>query len=104
MNNSSMGGGPDKSPKKKSVAKGKTRATPNDKNSGKPAAKSPSKKKSAQKPLNLNIKEGGLHESLGIPKDEKVPLAKEKAALKSKSPKVRKEAQLAINMRKWDKK
>ena len=28
------------------------------------------------------IKEGGLHESLGIPEDQKIPLAKKRAAAK----------------------
>jgi hypothetical protein len=58
----------------------------------------------AKKPMDLDIKKGGLHDSLGIPEDESIPMEKKEAALKSKSPLVRKQAQLAINMSKWDKK
>lgn len=96
---------------KKSMASGaKSKATASKAKAkpGMPVAKKKvaAKKKVNQekKPMDLDIKKGGLHESLAIPKDESIPMGKKEAALKSKSPLVRKQAQLAINMSKWDKK
>lgn len=52
----------------------------------------------------VSFKKGGLHESLGVPAGKKIPAAKLAQALKSKNPKVKKQAQLAKNMAKWKKK
>ncbi len=43
--------------------------------------------------------EGALHRSLGVPKDEKIPLSKLKAAA-AKGGKLGKRAQFALNVRK----
>jgi hypothetical protein len=53
----------------------------------------------------LNPKnKGKLHEETGTPKGQKIPLAKEEAALHSSDPAIRKRANFAINARKWNKK
>ena len=44
---------------------------------------------------------GWLHKDLGVEGDEKIPLDKEKEALKSPDPAVRRRAQFAINARSW---
>lgn len=45
--------------------------------------------------------EGLLHKKLGVPAGQKIPLSKIKAAEKSKSPALRKEARFADNARKF---
>jgi hypothetical protein len=47
---------------------------------------------------------GALHRNLGVPEDQKIPADKLEAALHSKDPKVRKEAQLAKTLSKLRKK
>lgn len=42
---------------------------------------------------------GKLHEHLHVPKDEKIPEEKLRDALKSKDPKIRKEANLAMTLK-----
>jgi hypothetical protein len=42
---------------------------------------------------------GGLHKSLGVKPGEKIPAKKLEAAEKSKSPKIRKQAQLAETLK-----
>lgn len=42
---------------------------------------------------------GKLHEHLGVPKDEKIPEDKLEAAKNSKSPTIRKEANLAMTLK-----
>ncbi len=49
------------------------------------------------------IKKGGLHESLGVPEDKKIPTSKLKKAEHSKDPKVKKQAVLAENFAKMRK-
>jgi hypothetical protein len=51
-----------------------------------------------------SIKEGGLHESLGVAEDKKIPASKLKKAEHSKDPKVKKQAILAENFTKMRKK
>ena len=51
--------------------------------------------------LHLKLKEGALHEDLGIAKGKKIPLEKEEKAKHSSNPKLRKRATFAINARKW---
>ena len=45
--------------------------------------------------------EGKLHKALGIPRGQKIPLSKEEKAAHSKSPTLRREAQFALNARKF---
>jgi hypothetical protein len=47
---------------------------------------------------------GKLHKALKVPLDKKIPLAKLEKAENSKSPKIRKQAQLAETLRKMRKK
>jgi hypothetical protein len=57
-----------------------------------------------QRPLTQvasEIHKGGLHESLGVPEDEKIPQAKIRQALHSKSHRIRKQAQLAKTFAKY---
>ncbi len=52
----------------------------------------------SRKPLSEvaeSIHKGGLHESLGVPEDEKIPQSKIRQAIHSKSHRIRKQAQLA---------
>lgn len=64
-----------------------------------------SKKKWIQKAKKSgDIQEGGLHKSLGVSEDKKIPVSKLKKAEKSKDPKVRKQAVLAENFAKMRKK
>jgi hypothetical protein len=49
-------------------------------------------------------KPGALHEKLGVPEDKKIPKSKIKKAEKSKSPKLREEANLAETLGKMRKK
>jgi len=54
-------------------------------------------KKKGQKPI--KFKEGGLHKSLGIPKDQPIPKSKIRAALKGEyGPKAKKQAMLMENV------
>lgn len=45
--------------------------------------------------------EGRLHKALGVPEGQKIPVSKLDAAAHSKSPALRKEAQFALNARKF---
>lgn len=53
--------------------------------------------------LNLHLKKGALHEMLGIPKDEEIPMDELIRAAHSKNPKLRKRALFAISARGWKK-
>ena len=58
-----------------------------------------------QKKSGIHIKashEGRLHRATKTKQGDKIPLAKEEAAAHSKNPKVRKEAQFALNARKFN--
>ena len=44
---------------------------------------------------------GKLHKALGVPKDNKISSAALEKAKKSKSPALRKEANFALNAKKW---
>ena len=48
----------------------------------------------------MGMKKGALHDDLGVPRSEKIPLAKVQAAAKSDDPTLRRRAQLALNFRK----
>ena len=61
------------------------------------------KKKNWVKKVVKNMDKGGLHRSLGVPAGEKIPVSKIKAAAKSGSPKVKKQANLALTFRKMKK-
>jgi hypothetical protein len=53
----------------------------------------------------INIKpsrKGLLHKKLGVPQGEKIPASKLAKAKKSKSPSLRKEANFAVNAKKFD--
>lgn len=55
-----------------------------------------------RKKLHLSLKEGALHRDLGIPEDQKIPLATEAhAAAHAQNKLTRKRAQMALNMRHW---
>lgn len=54
-----------------------------------------------RKPMNLHLKKGALHSSLGVKQGSKIPVSKIKAAESSSSPLLRKRAQFADNARKW---
>lgn len=45
--------------------------------------------------------EGKLHKALGIPAGQKIPLSKEEKATHSRNPTLRREAQFAINARRF---
>lgn len=45
--------------------------------------------------------EGKLHKALGVPAGQKIPVAKLETAAHSKSPALRKQAQFALNARKF---
>jgi hypothetical protein len=47
------------------------------------------------------IKKGALHKSLGVPQDKKIPAAKLEKAAHSKSPLLRKRANLAMTFKKY---
>jgi len=51
--------------------------------------------------LNLHLKKGALHKTLGIAAGKKIPLSRERKAAHSGSKLERKRAQFAINARKW---
>lgn len=54
--------------------------------------------------MSIKIKkshEGKLHKALGVPMGEKIPLGKIEKAAHSSSPSLRKEAQFALNARKF---
>lgn len=52
--------------------------------------------------ININpANKGKLHSQLGVPPGQKIPLAKLEAAKNSKNPAVRKEANFALNARKF---
>jgi hypothetical protein len=64
------------------------------------------RKMAAKKPGGSGIKinpanKGKLHAALGVPQGQKIPAAKLAAAKKSKNPAVRKEANFAVNARKF---
>lgn len=44
---------------------------------------------------------GKLHKALGIPAGQKIPLVKEEKAARSSNPALRREAQFALNARKF---
>jgi hypothetical protein len=44
---------------------------------------------------------GKLHKALGVPAGQPIPLSKEEKAARSKNPTLRREAQFAINARKF---
>lgn len=48
-----------------------------------------------------SIKKGGLHKSLGIPSDKKIPAKVLNKATHSQNPKIRKEADLAKTFKKF---
>ena len=54
-------------------------------------------------PMNLKLKKGALHEQLGVPKGEKIPVSTLKEKAQSKNETTRKRAQFALNARKWKK-
>ena len=66
------------------------------------------KKKRWRGKMKLDLKEGALHESLGVPTGKKIPLEKEEEAKekakRTGNTKLMKRAQFAINARKWKKK
>ena len=63
-----------------------------------PAPKVATPKTAAPAPIKIKAKnKGKLHEKLGVPKGEKIPKAKIKAAENSPSPALRQEAQFADN-------
>lgn len=47
--------------------------------------------------------EGRLHKKLGVPEGEKIPTAKLEQAKRSDNPATRKQANFALNARKWGK-
>ena len=47
-----------------------------------------------------NIKKGALSKKLGVPEDKNIPMSKLKKAEKSKDPKTRKQAALAVTLKK----
>ncbi len=54
--------------------------------------------------ISINPKhKGRLHENLGVPAGKKIPVAKLKAAANSKTAAVRRQANFALNARKWGK-
>lgn len=57
--------------------------------------------------MTISIKpsrKGLLHKKMGVPADKPIPVAKLEAAKKSSSPALRKEANFALNAKKWKKK
>lgn len=54
------------------------------------------------KPLQLHLKKGALHKTLGVKSGEKIPDSMLQKALHSKSPLTRKRAQFAENAKKWN--
>jgi hypothetical protein len=67
---------------------------------------SPKAKMAGRKPLEAvsqETEEGGLHESLGVPKGQKIGAARIAAATHSKNPKTRKQANLAQTYAKYRK-
>ena len=54
------------------------------------------------KPLDLHLKKGALHRSLGVPQDKKIPKSDLAEALGSKNPLTRKRAQFAKNAASWN--
>jgi hypothetical protein len=63
--------------------------------------------KKARKPKRwiqgMGLKKGALHDDLGVPRKEKIPLGKIQAAANSDDPTLRRRAQLALNFRKMGK-
>jgi hypothetical protein len=51
----------------------------------------------------MGLKKGALHDDLGVPRKEKIPLGKIQAAANSDDPTLRRRAQLALNFRKMGK-
>ncbi|GKS62459.1 hypothetical protein YTPLAS21_19170 [Candidatus Nitrosocosmicus sp.] len=62
------------------------------------------KKKNGKWIQKANIKEGALSKKLGVPENKNIPMDKLKQAEKSKNPKTRKQAVLAITFKKMAKK
>lgn len=60
-------------------------------------------KKRALQEVSESTHEGGLHESLGIPKGEKIGAARIEAATHSRNPKTRRQANLAMTYNKYRK-
>ena len=54
----------------------------------------------AKDPMIKKSRRGLLHKKLGVAPDKKIPLAKEEKAAHSSSPKLREEAQFALNFNK----
>lgn len=53
------------------------------------------------KPLDLHLKKGALHKTLGVPRGTKIPSSALADALDSKNPLTRKRAQFAENAKSW---
>ncbi len=53
-------------------------------------------------PLELHLKKGALHKTLGVKPGEKIPESMLQKALNSKNPLTRKRAQFAENAKKWN--
>lgn len=51
-----------------------------------------------------HLHKGGLHEALGIPADQKIPLEKKQAAANSDNPHTAAMGRLAVSMHGWGKK
>lgn len=52
-------------------------------------------------PLNLNLKKGALHKSLGVPMGKKIPSDELESALNSRNPLTRKRANFAKVSKTW---
>ncbi len=50
----------------------------------------------------IKVKKGALHQQLGIPEKEPIPITRLRELNKSKSGKTRKRANFALNARNWD--
>lgn len=56
---------------------------------------------SKRPPMKLHLKEGGLHQALGVPEGQKIPMAKKEQAARSSNEHVREMGQMAVNMAGW---
>jgi hypothetical protein len=59
----------------------------------------PTKTKWIQKAMSKKGSKGRLHRELGVPEGKKIPAKKMAKAAKSKNPKIRKQVQMAKNMK-----
>ncbi len=58
--------------------------------------------KAMKDPIHIKAShKGKLHRALGVPQDEPIPAKRLRAALHSKSPAIRKEANFAENAKDW---